>query len=151
MRAVLQRVSRAVVSVDGAVVGEIGHGYVVLVGVGHDDSEADARALADKIVGLRLFADPTGKMNLSVADIGGDVLIVSQFTLLADVRKGRRPSFVNAATPDRAAPLVEEVAEEIRLHGIAVPTGVFGAHMQVEMTNDGPVTLVLEAVDGRVV
>lgn len=150
MRAVLQRVSRASVTVDNTVVGAIGRGYAALVGVSHEDSEEDAHALADKIVGLRLFTDDAGKMNLSLGEVGGAVLVVSQFTLLADVRKGRRPSFVAAARPEVAAPLVDVVADRIRSHGITVPTGVFGAHMSVDLVNDGPVTLVLDTVDGRI-
>ena len=151
MRAILQRVSRASVAVDGRVVGDVGRGYVALVGVAPADSPEDARALADKIVGLRLFADSQGKMNRSLVEVTGAVLVVSQFTLLADVRKGRRPSFVGAASPELAASLVEEVAENIRSHGITVSTGVFGAHMEVDLVNDGPVTLVLDTADGRVV
>lgn len=149
MRAVVQRVSKAAVSVDGAVVGAIGPGYVTLVGVGHEDTGDDARVIADKIVALRLFPDDAGKMNRALADVSGEVLVVSQFTLLADIRKGRRPSFVGAAEPGLASLLVDQVAERIRSHGIRVPTGVFGAHMVVELTNDGPVTLLLEATGGK--
>ena len=150
MRAVVQRVSEASVSVDDTVVGQIGRGLLVLVGVAHGDGHAECEALVDKLVGLRVFADEEAKMNLSVEDVAGQILVVSQFTLLADVRKGRRPSFVGAAGPEAAEPLVEYIAELIRDHGINVETGMFGAMMKVGIVNDGPVTIVLEVVDGRV-
>jgi D-tyrosyl-tRNA(Tyr) deacylase len=150
MRAVVQRVSRASVSVENRVVGEIGRGLAVLLGVGDHDTEADAATMADKLVGLRIFADDEGKMNRSVVDGGGGVLVISQFTLLGDVRKGRRPSFVRAAHPDLADPLVRRVAERIGGHGVPVATGEFGSHMEVELVNDGPVTIVIETVDGRI-
>lgn len=150
MRAVAQRVLRAAVSVDGSVVGEIGSGLAVLVGVGSSDTEADAVAMADKLVGLRVFPDADGKMNLSVQDSGGEILVISQFTLLGDVRKGRRPSFVDAATPEVADPLVRRVAEGVAERGVGVATGKFGAHMEVDLLNDGPVTLVIEAAEGRI-
>lgn len=150
MRAVVQRVSRASVSVDGRTVGEIGKGLAVLLGVADTDTQADATALADKLVGLRIFADQAGRMNLSVVEAGGAVLLISQFTLLADIRKGRRPSFVHAADPQVADPLVGRVVEAIAAHGLAVATGEFGAHMEVDLLNDGPVTIVVETVDGRI-
>ncbi len=151
MRAVVQRVSSAAVTVDRRTVGEIDRGILVLVGVTHDDTEADARAVAHKMAGLRIFADQAGKMNLSVADIGGAALVVSQFTLYGDVRKGRRPSFVRAAKPEPAERLVEQVVAELRGRGIPVATGRFGAVMGVSLTNDGPVTIVIETKDGRVI
>ena len=144
MRGVVQRVSAASVTVDGDTVGEISSGLVVLVGVEDGDTEADAISLADKIVGLRIFADDEGKMNRSVVEVGGSMLIVSQFTLLADVRKGRRPSFVRAAQPDVADPLVRTVADRVVGHDVPVATGEFGAHMHVSLVNDGPVTMILE-------
>lgn len=151
MRAVAQRVARAAVTVDGEVVGEIGRGLLVLVGAAHGDGRGDAEALADKLVGLRIFADADDRMNLSVGDVGGAVLLVSQFTLLADVRKGRRPSFTDAALPDVAAPLLDTMADRIAAQGVPVATGRFGARMAVELVNDGPVTIVVDVVDGRVV
>jgi D-tyrosyl-tRNA(Tyr) deacylase len=144
MRALLQRVSQARVTVEGRVVGAIGRGYVVLLGVTHGDGEAEAAWLANKIAGLRLFEDKAGKMNLALEDVGGSVLVVSQFTLYADARKGRRPSFTNAASPDQAEPLVATFAEQLRRAGLRVETGEFGAMMMVEIHNDGPVTLMLE-------
>lgn len=144
MRVVLQRVTRAAVSVDGAEVASIGLGYLVLVGVGHDDTEADAEQLASKIVGLRIFRDAEGKTNLDLAAVGGEALVVSQFTLFADTRKGRRPSFVYAAEPGRAAELVAHLAESLEGSGVRVGRGVFGAEMVVSLDNDGPFTLVLD-------
>ena len=144
MRALVQRVSAGKVSVDGQPVSEIAGGLVILLGVGHGDGEAQAAWLAEKIANLRIFEDVDGKMNLSVRDIGGSALVVSQFTLYADVQKGRRPSFVGAALPDVAAPLVEKFAEMIRQQGVPAGAGVFGAHMLVEIHNDGPVTIWLE-------
>ena len=144
MRALLQRVSQASVTVEGAVVGAIKHGFVVLVGVTHDDGEAEAKWLANKIAGLRLFEDKAGKMNLSLFDVNGSVLVVSQFTLYGDARKGRRPSFTQAAPPEQAEPLVDYFADRLRARGLQVESGVFGAMMQVEIHNDGPVTLMLE-------
>jgi len=149
VRAVVQRVERAVVSVRGEAVGVIGRGLLVLVGVGHDDEPRDAEALAKKLVGLRIFSDDQGRMNRSIADTGGEMLIVSQFTLLADLRRGRRPSFVGAAAPDIAEPLVEEVARFVDAAGVPVATGTFGAHMKIDLTNDGPVTVLLDVVEGR--
>lgn len=150
MRAVVQRVSRASVTVDGDIVGEIERGLAVLVGVGDGDTAADADALADKLVGLRIFPDDDGKMNRSVVDSGGEVLVISQFTLLADVRKGRRPSFIHAADPGIADPLVTHVAQRIAGHGVGVAAGEFGAHMAVDLINDGPVTIVIETAEGRI-
>ena len=144
MRALLQRVSRASVTVDGRVAGAIGQGFVILLGVTHDDSWSEADWLANKIAGLRLFEDEAGKMNLGLADVDGQVLVVSQFTLYGDTRKGRRPSFIEAARPEQAEPLVEYFAEALRRHQLVVEMGVFGAMMQVEIHNDGPVTIMLE-------
>ena len=130
--------------VDGEVIGEIGGGLCCLVGATHDDSRESARKLAGKIWNLRIFADENSQMNRSVADTSGEVLVVSQFTLYGDTRKGRRPSFVAAAAPDLAAELIDELVAELRRLGATVATGSFGAHMAVELTNDGPVTLMLE-------
>ncbi|MFZ5481350.1 MAG: D-aminoacyl-tRNA deacylase [Myxococcota bacterium] len=140
MRAVVQRVSRASVRVEGRVTGEIGLGLLVLLGVAPEDGPAQVAWLADKVEGLRIFADAEGKMNLSVRDVGGGVLVVSQFTLYGDATKGRRPSFVKAARPELAEPLYEALADRL-----GAARGVFGAHMEVELVNDGPVTLILEA------
>jgi D-tyrosyl-tRNA(Tyr) deacylase len=145
MRAVVQRVTRASVTVDGEVVGQIGRGCLVLLGVAGDDTETDADYLAEKIAGLRYFEDADGKMNASLADIDGAMLVVSQFTLYGDCRKGRRPSFTDAAPPDLAERLYEYFVQQVRRQGIAVETGRFRAMMQVELVNDGPVTLVLES------
>jgi len=144
MRAVVQRVSRASVTVDGKVVGAIGPGLMVLLGVTHDDGPDEADWLARKIVGLRIFEDRAGKLNLGLLDVEGQALVVSQFTLYGDSRKGRRPSFVDAARPQVAEPLVQRFADALRQHGVYVELGVFGAHMLVEIHNDGPVTLILE-------
>jgi D-tyrosyl-tRNA(Tyr) deacylase len=144
MRAVVQRVSRASVTVDGEVVGAIGPGLVVLLGVTHDDGPDEADWLARKIVGLRIFEDRAGKLNLGLLDVEGQALVVSQFTLYGDSRKGRRPSFVEAARPQVAEPLVQRFADTMRQHGVHVELGIFGAHMLVEIHNDGPVTLILE-------
>jgi D-tyrosyl-tRNA(Tyr) deacylase len=144
MRALLQRVSHASVKVDGRVVGRIDRGFVVLLGVTHNDGEAEATWLANKVAGLRVFEDTDGKMNASLADVGGALLVVSQFTLYGDARKGRRPSFTRAARPEEAEPLVEAFVDRLRSRGYEVATGVFGAHMDVEIHNDGPVTLMLE-------
>jgi D-tyrosyl-tRNA(Tyr) deacylase len=144
MKALLQRVSSASVTVDGRITGQINRGYVILLGVTHSDTEAEADWLADKIAGLRLFEDAEGKMNLSLFDVDGSVLVVSQFTLYGDARKGRRPSFTDAARPEQAEPLVNTFCDKLRRRGLTVATGVFGAMMQVEIHNDGPVTLMLE-------
>ena len=144
MKAVVQRVRSASVEVDGTTVGAIGVGVVCLVGVTHDDTAASATRLADRIWGLRLMADGDGVMNVSVADAGAEVLVVSQFTLYGDTRKGRRPSWIDAARPEHAEPLVEAVVAALVGHGATVATGRFGADMSVELVNDGPVTLMLE-------
>ena len=144
MRAVLQRVRRGKVSVEGRAVAEIGSGLVILLGVGHADTEETARALAEKIAYLRIFEDDQGKMNLSVRDVGGSALVVSQFTLYADTRKGRRPSFTDAALPDHARPLVDRFAGFLAEHAIPTQQGEFGASMLVEIENEGPVTIWLE-------
>jgi D-aminoacyl-tRNA deacylase len=146
MRALVQRVSRAAVHVDGDLVSEIGHGLLVLLGVHRDDDERQANYIADKIASLRIFADDEGQMNLAVNDAVGEILVVSQFTLYADTRKGRRPSFVNAAGPDVAEPLIRGVVDRLRGMGISTATGVFGAHMDVELVNDGPVTVLIDTV-----
>lgn len=144
MRAVLQRVSRARVEVAGDPVGSIAGGFVALVGVGHDDDAARAHRLAAAIAHLRVFPDDAGKMNRSVLDVGGEVLVVSQFTLFADTSRGRRPSFTDAADPAVADGLLEVLVGALRAEGITVATGRFGAHMEVELINDGPVTIILE-------
>jgi D-aminoacyl-tRNA deacylase len=145
MRAVVQRVSQARVQIDGVAVGEIKHGLLILLGVTQNDSVEQARWLAEKIVGLRIFNDAEGKMNLSIGDVGGSVLIVSQFTLYGDCRKGRRPSFVDAAGPEIAIPLYEEFVNAVKAQGVPAATGRFGAMMQVELVNDGPVTLIVDS------
>jgi D-tyrosyl-tRNA(Tyr) deacylase len=144
MRAVVQRVSRAGVRVGGEEVGAVGTGLLVLLGVAPGDTEDGARWLADKVVGLRIFPDGEGKMNRDVAEAGGGVLVVSQFTLYGDCRKGRRPSFVGAAPPEVAEPLYEVFVAAVRANGVPAATGRFGAMMQVELVNDGPVTLIVE-------
>jgi D-tyrosyl-tRNA(Tyr) deacylase len=150
MRAVVQRVTRASVRVDGRPIASIDRGLLVLVGVGTDDGDADAVALAEKVAALRVFRDADGKMNRSVGEVGGSVLVVSQFTLLADVRRGRRPSFVAAAEPVVAEQLVELFVSTIAAEGIPVSLGRFGAHMEVELVNDGPVTIPMQTSAGRV-
>ncbi|MBV6432876.1 MAG: D-aminoacyl-tRNA deacylase [Bryobacteraceae bacterium] len=145
MRAVVQRVSRASVTVDGEVTGKIANGLLVLLGVGRDDSETDAEYLAEKIVAMRVFPDAAGKMNLSLADCGGGLLVVPQFTLLGDCGKGRRPNFGQAAPPEQARRLYERFVEASRAKGTHVETGVFQAHMDVELCNDGPVTLLIDS------
>lgn len=144
MRAVLQRVARARVAIDGGIVGEIGRGLLVLLGITHDDTTEQARWLAEKIASLRIFQDDEGKMNRDVGEIGGAVLIVSQFTLYGDARKGRRPSFIDAAPPEKAIPLYEAFINAVKALGLPTATGRFGAMMQVEVVNDGPVTLIVE-------
>jgi D-tyrosyl-tRNA(Tyr) deacylase len=145
MRAVVQRVSRAAVRVEGRTVGEIGPGLLVLLGVAAGDGEQEARWMADKLAALRIFEDREGKMNLSVADAGGGLLVVSQFTLLGDTRKGNRPSFVDAAPPEPANALYEKVCALLREKGLPVAQGVFRAHMEVELLNDGPVTILVDS------
>lgn len=145
MRAVVQRVRHASVRVDEEIVGAIGHGLLVLLGVDVNDGNSDADYLADKIIGLRIFNDDDGKFNRSLEDVGGAVLLVSQFTLHGDCRKGRRPSFIAAARPEQAIPLYERVGSLLRDKGVDVANGIFGAHMEVELLNDGPVTLLLDS------
>jgi D-tyrosyl-tRNA(Tyr) deacylase len=144
MRVVIQRVSSGRVSVDGHTVAEIGPGVVILLGIGPEDGEQQAKYLAEKIANLRIFEDQQGKMNLSLLDVSGEAIVVSQFTLYADTRKGRRPSFINAAPPKIAEPLVERFAELLRTMGVETQTGAFGAHMQVDIANHGPVTIWIE-------
>lgn len=144
MRAVVQRARRGKVSVDGQAISEIGQGLVILLGIGPEDNEEKARALARKIALMRIFQDEQDKMNLSVLDVKGEAIVVSQFTLYADTRKGNRPSFVNAAPPDIASPLVDRFCELLAEQGVPTQTGQFGAHMLVEIENDGPVTIWLE-------
>ena len=145
MRTVVQRVVRAVVRVDEQLVGSIGQGVLVLLGVAEGDSAADADFMAQKIVELRVFDDEAGKMNRSLAEVGGSVLAVSQFTLLGDCRKGRRPSFTDAARPELALELFNHFVAQVQARGVTVATGQFGAHMEVELVNDGPVTLLLDS------
>lgn len=145
MRAVVQRVRHASVRVDEEIVGAIGLGLLVLLGVDVSDGNSDADYLADKIIGLRIFNDDDGKFNRSLEDVGGAVLLVSQFTLHGDCRKGRRPSFIAAARPEQAIPLYERVGSLLREKGVEVANGIFGAHMEVELLNDGPVTLLLDS------
>lgn len=144
MRALIQRVSWASVTVEGKVISQIGKGLVVLLGVGHGDGAAQAAFLAEKVANLRIFEDEQGKTNLSVQDVKGEAIVVSQFTLYADTRKGRRPSFIGAALPEVAEPLVDRFVQLLRGHGVPTQTGNFGAHMKVEIHNDGPVTIWLE-------
>lgn len=148
MRAVIQRVARSSVTVDGRVVGQINRGLLVLLGVSRTDTAESADYLADKMLGLRIFEDETGKMNLSVVDIKGSILLVSQFTLYGDVRRGKRPSFDEAAPPDHARKLYEYMIERLRASGIHCETGIFQAMMQVELVNDGPVTILLDSEKG---
>src|SRR5512133_470061 len=145
MRAVVQRVSRAAVRVGGAVTGEVARGLLVLLGVGRDDAEPDARWMADKLAQLRVFEDGEGKMNRSVADVGGGLLVVSQFTLFGDARKGNRPGFTDAAPPEEANALYERFCALLRERGLEVGTGVFRASMEVELVNEGPVTILLDS------
>ena len=147
MRVVLQRVSRAAVRVDGETVGEIGAGLLALVGVAEGDDEATTDRVAAKAAGLRIFSDAEGRFNESVAEIGGAVLVVSQFTLISDLRKGRRPSFTGAARPELAEPLVERFAQQLEAAGLPVARGVFGAMMEVELVNDGPFTVVIDSAE----
>ncbi|MDO4269945.1 MAG: D-aminoacyl-tRNA deacylase [Eubacteriales bacterium] len=149
MRAVIQRVSRASVTIDGKVHGAIGRGFLVLLGITEGDTAADAAYLADKTVKLRVFTDENDKMNRSLADVGGGILVVSQFTLYGDCKKGNRPSFTDAARPDTAVPLYEAFVARCRESGLPVETGVFGADMQVELLNDGPVTLWMDTAQMR--
>ena len=150
MKALLQRVRGAEVSVSGEVVGRIERGLVVFLGVASGDTEKDAQYLAQKTVNLRIFADDTGRFNLSALDVQGELLVVSQFTLLADTSKGRRPSFIEAAPPDQAEELFQRFIEEVRQSGLKVATGRFQAYMQVEIHNDGPVTVMLDSREGKI-
>lgn len=144
MKVLIQRVSKASVTVNDEVVGQIGVGFVILVGVTHTDTQAEAEWLAQKVAGLRLFEDSEGKMNLGLADVGGSVLVVSQFTLYGDAAKGRRPSWIAAARPEQADPLITHFIRQLEAQGLTVATGVFGAHMVVDIQNNGPVTLLIE-------
>ena len=144
MKAVLQRVTSGSVTVDSEVVAQVGLGYVILLGIGPEDTPAIARELAEKTAYLRVFEDEAGKMNLSLLDVGGAAIVVSQFTIYADTSRGRRPSFINAAKPELAEPLVEVFTSRLREMGVATQQGVFGAHMVVDIRNDGPVTILLE-------
>ncbi len=144
MRALIQRVSKASVSVEGQTISSIGKGLLILLGIGHGDGEEQVAFLAEKTANLRIFEDEQGKTNLSVLDVKGEAIVVSQFTLYADTRKGRRPSFIDAALPDVAEPLVDRFTALLRRHGVPTQTGIFGAHMEVEIHNDGPVTIWLE-------
>ncbi|MDI9472116.1 MAG: D-tyrosyl-tRNA(Tyr) deacylase [Tissierellia bacterium] len=148
MRAVVQRVTHASVHVDNRIVGEIQNGFLVLLGVSRDDTEQDAEYMASKISGLRIFDDENDQLNLTLSDVGGDVLLISQFTLYGDARKGRRPSFVHAAAGEEADRLYRLTAEKIHEQGIHVETGVFGAHMEVHLCNDGPVTILIDSKKG---
>ncbi|MBS5788549.1 MAG: D-tyrosyl-tRNA(Tyr) deacylase [Clostridioides difficile] len=145
MRSVVQRVSSSSVTVDGGMIGKIDKGLMVLLGVTHDDTSKDVDYMIDKILNLRIFEDEEDKMNLSLKDVGGELLVVSQFTLYGDCRKGRRPSFTNAARPDQADKLYEEFVAKAKAQGLNVGTGQFGAHMMVDLTNDGPVTILLDS------
>ena len=147
MRAVVQRVERATVTVDGELVGEIGPGMLVLLGVTHGDGQSEVRWLVEKLTGLRIFRDGDGKMNLSLADVGGAMLVVSQFTLYGDCKKGKRPAFTSAAGPEVAEPLYERFVTEVAAKGIPTATGKFGAMMDVALVNDGPVTLIIDTPD----
>jgi len=144
MRAVVQRVKSGRVTVGDKLIAEIGQGMVILLGIGHEDNEECVRSLADKISNLRIFEDTAGKMNLSLLEVGGEAIVVSQFTLYADTSKGRRPSFVDAATPESASVLVDSFVEKLSVYGVPTQKGEFGAHMVVEIVNDGPVTIILE-------
>ena len=145
MRLVVQRVTRASVTVEGEIAGKIGKGYMVLAGAEAGDTEADARLCADQLAGLRVFEDDEGKMNLSIEDVGGEILLVSQFTLLGDARHGRRPSFIAAARPEAAEPLLVKMQEILENRGLHVETGRFRTHMEVELVNDGPVTILIDS------
>lgn len=148
---VLQRVARASVTVDAVRVASIGPGFLLLVGVAEGDDDRDVEAVVEKVLGLRVFADEEGKMNRSIVDVDGEILVVSQFTLLADIRKGRRPSFTGAADPESAEPLVRAVVDGFRAGGVPTAEGMFGAVMSVELINDGPVTLLFDVNEGRIV
>ena len=147
MRAVLTRVKSASVAVDGKTIGQIGQGFLILLGITHEDTEAQAVKLADKLVGLRIFEDEDGKMNRGLETVGGEILVVSQFTLYGNCRKGRRPEFLSAARPEIAIPMYEKFVSICREKGYHVETGEFGAHMEVESLNDGPFTLIVDSAD----
>jgi D-tyrosyl-tRNA(Tyr) deacylase len=147
MRAVVQRVSRAEVRIEGRITGQINQGFVVLLGVATGDTDVDAAHLVDRILGMRIFADDAGKMNLSLAQVNGALLVVSQFTLLADTNSGRRPSFTKAAPPNEARRLYDHFLSQLRLHNVKVETGEFAATMEVDLTNEGPVTIILDTRD----
>jgi D-aminoacyl-tRNA deacylase len=149
VRIVLQRVSRAQVKVEGRIIGQIGHGFMVLLGVGRDDTEADADFLVDRVLGMRVFADDDQKMNLALSAVNGEMLVVSQFTLLADTDSGRRPSFTLAAPPELARRLYEHFLSLVRNAGVKVEQGEFGAKMEVELVNDGPVTIILDTATSK--
>lgn len=149
MRAIVQRVSSASVDVAGETIADIGQGLLILVGVTHGDAESEAQFLAGKAANLRIFSDEAGKMNLSALEVGAEVIVVSQFTLYGDIRKGRRPSFISAAAPDSAAPLVDRFAADLRALGLRVGTGRFGADMAVSLVNDGPVTIWMDTAELR--
>lgn len=151
MKAVVQRVSKAQVTVAGEVIGKIDKGLMILLGVTHHDTEKDIETIVNKLVNLRIFEDEEQKMNLSLLDVGGSVLSVSQFTLYGDIRKGRRPSFINAADPNYAEQLYDKFNEQIRAQGITVETGSFGSMMEVSLVNNGPVTIIIETIDGKIV
>jgi D-aminoacyl-tRNA deacylase len=144
MRLVIQRVTRAAVTVDGQIVGQCGAGFCILIGVKNGDTQAEAKWLANKVANLRVFQDDAGKMNLALLDVKGEALVVSQFTLYANAQRGRRPDFIDAARPDQAEPLIEYFVEQLRAEGVPVQTGVFRATMHVEIHNDGPVTILLD-------
>jgi len=146
MKAVIQRVSESSVQVDGKTVGQIGKGLMVLVGINENDEKSDADWLVQKILNLRIFGDDEGKLNLSVTDISGEILCISQFTLMADYKKGNRPSFIKAAKPDKAVPLFDYFKEQISKSGLKTESGIFGADMKVSLVNDGPVTIVMDSV-----
>lgn len=146
MKVVIQRVSESHVKVDGKIVGEIGKGLMLLVGIDENDSKADADWIVQKILNLRIFGDDEGKLNLSVVDIAGEILCISQFTLIADYKKGNRPSFIKAAKPDTAIPLFDYFKEEISKSGLKTESGIFGADMKVSLINDGPVTIVMDSI-----
>jgi D-tyrosyl-tRNA(Tyr) deacylase len=151
VRIVLQRVSRASVTVDGSVTGSIGPGLLLLVGIEPSDTEEDIEGAVEKVINIRVFPDQEGRMNLSLADTGGSVLVVSQFTLLGDVRKGRRPSYVGAAPPEMAEPMIDAMVDRLRNAGVHTETGMFGAAMEVELVNSGPVTLVMSIDRGKAI
>ncbi|MBO6184290.1 MAG: D-tyrosyl-tRNA(Tyr) deacylase [Chryseobacterium sp.] len=146
MKAVIQRVSEASVKVDGDIVGEINTGFMLLIGIDENDEKTDADWLVQKILNLRVFSDENDKLNLSIKDINGEILCISQFTLIADYKKGNRPSFIKAAKPDKAIPLFEYFKEELSKFGLRVESGIFGADMKVSLTNDGPVTIVMDTI-----